>query len=240
MSDNQSFSDRLPRAFALAWSLHGSQKRKGTEIPYISHLLGVASLVLEDGGDEDEAIAALLHDAVEDQGGRTTLDKIRSEFGDRVADIVEACSDTDTQPKPPWRERKETYLRHLAEETRPGVLRVSAADKLHNARCILADYQRVGEALWSRFNAGKAEQAWYYVRLARICRDRGVSEFLSRKLTDAAEEIRRIAWSVPTASKENAAGAKELLKRDPEDFREEVVLRVVRKAVKDGPEGRKQ
>ena len=129
------FSVQFQNAFALACELHGTQTRKGTEIPYLSHLLAVTSIVLEDGGNEEEAIAALLHDAVEDQGGRTTLARIRSDFGDEVAAIVDACSDADTQPKPPWRERKEAYLLHLSHEVRPGVLRVSAADKLHNARC---------------------------------------------------------------------------------------------------------
>jgi (p)ppGpp synthase/HD superfamily hydrolase len=150
-------------------------------------------LVLEDGGDEDQAIAALLHDAVEDQGGRPTLDSIRSEFGDRVASIVEACSDTDIQPKPPWRERKENYLKHLREQTRAEVLRVSAADKLHNARCIIADYRRCGEAVWQRFNAGKEAQAWYYGELARIYRERGVSDFLSNQITEAAQQIARFS-----------------------------------------------
>lgn len=150
-------------------------------------------MVLEDGGDEDQAIAALLHDAVEDQGGRPTLDSIRSEFGDRVASIVEACSDTDIQPKPPWRERKENYLKHLREQTRAEVLRVSAADKLHNARCIIADYRRCGEAVWQRFNAGKEAQAWYYGELARIYRERGVSDFLSNQITEAAQQIARFS-----------------------------------------------
>lgn len=194
MEGNRSLGDRFDQALQRACELHRSQFRKGTEIPYLSHLLAVASLVLEDGGDEDQAIAALLHDAVEDQGGRPTLDSIRLEFGDRVASIVEACSDTDIQPKPEWRERKENYLnhlRHLREETRAEVLRVSAADKLHNARCITADYRRFGESVWQRFNAGKKEQAWYYGELARIYREHGVSDFLSSQITEAAEQIKR-------------------------------------------------
>jgi len=186
-------TDRFQRGFALAFELHRRQKRKGTDIPYVSHLLAVASLVLEDGGDEDEAIAALLHDTVEDQGGRATSDRIRSEFGDRVANIVDACSDSETIPKPPWRARKEAYLAHLSTETRPEVLRVSAADKLHNARCILADYRRVKESVWKRFNAPKKEIAWYYTQLARTYPESGVSDFLRRPLIEAAEQIAQIA-----------------------------------------------
>src|SRR6185503_9823772 len=128
-------SQRFESALVFAARLHGRQLRKGTCVPYVSHLLAVASLVLEDGGDEDEAIAALLHDAVEDQGGLPTLDRIRAEFGARVADIVLGCTDADSLPKPPWRERKERHLSHL--RTAPdGVRRVSAADTLHNARAI--------------------------------------------------------------------------------------------------------
>jgi (p)ppGpp synthase/HD superfamily hydrolase len=190
---NRSLSDRFDQALRRACELHRSQFRKGTEIPYLSHLLAVASLVLEDGGDEDQAIAALLHDAAEDQGGRPTLDSIRSEFGDRVASIVEACSDTYIQPKPPWRERKENYLEHLRKETSAEVLRVSAADKLHNARCIIADYRRGGESVWQRFNAGKEDQAWYYGELSRIYREHGVSEFLSNQITEAAQQIVRFS-----------------------------------------------
>lgn len=143
---------RFREALTYASELHECQPRKGTEIPYLAHLLSVAALVLEDGGDEDEAIAALLHDAVEDQGGKPTLDAIRSRFGERVAHIVEACSDTDTWPKPPWRERKERYIEYL-EAACPGVLRVSLADKLHNARAIVLDYRQMGDPLWSKFNA---------------------------------------------------------------------------------------
>jgi (p)ppGpp synthase/HD superfamily hydrolase len=143
---------RFQKALKMACDLHQLDVRKGTDIPYVSHLLAVASLVLEDGGDEDEAIAALLHDAVEDHGGLRTLKLIRTEFGDWVAGIVKACSDSataDPKRKPPWCDRKKAYLLHLSQETRPEVLRVSAADKLHNARCILADYRRCGDSLWN-------------------------------------------------------------------------------------------
>lgn len=157
---------RFDRAFALASELHAAQRRKGTEIPYISHLMGVASLVLEDGGDEDEAIAALLHDAVEDQGGQATLGRIRRQFGKRVAAIVEACSDTDVRPKPEWHERKKAYIAHLHDPDLPaGTVRVSLADKLHNARAILFDL-RAGRDVFDRFSAGREDQLWYYGALA--------------------------------------------------------------------------
>jgi GTP pyrophosphokinase len=157
---------RFDRAFQLARELHAGQLRKGTKIPYISHLMGVASLVLEDGGDEDEAIAALLHDAVEDQGGPQTLGQIRQLFGKRVAGIVKACSDTDVTPKPPWRARKEAYIAHLHDPgLPPGTLRVSLADKLHNARAILFDL-RAGHDVFGRFNAPRTDQLWYYDALA--------------------------------------------------------------------------
>lgn len=158
---------RFDRALALARDLHRDQVRKGTEIPYVAHLMGVASLVVDDGGDEDEAIAALLHDAVEDQGGDSTLGLIRQQFGNRVAAIVKACSDTDEQPKPPWRARKEAYLAHLHDPHLPdGTLRVSLADKLHRARAILFDL-RAGSDVYARFSAGREETRWYYDELAR-------------------------------------------------------------------------
>ena len=168
---NPPLGPRFDRAFAPVRELHAMQRRKGAEIPYISHLMGVASLVLEDGGDEDEAIAALLHDAVEDQGGKPTLARIRQLFGERVARIVAACSDTDVTPKPPWRERKEAYIAHLRDPDLPaGAIRVSLADKLHNARAILFDL-RAGHDVFDRFSAGREEQRWYYDKLASTFAD---------------------------------------------------------------------
>lgn len=163
---------RLAEALALAIELHGNQPRKGTGIPYVSHLLGVCSLVLEHGGDEDEAVAALLHDAAEDQGGERTLGHIRQAFGEAVADTVEGCSDTLVEPKPPWRERKQRYIEHVRGAPEP-VLRVSAADKLHNVRAMLSDYHVVGEALWERFNAGPEEIDWYHRGLVDAFREAG-------------------------------------------------------------------
>lgn len=154
-------SDRFTRALVLASELHRTQPRKGTQIAYISHLIAVASIAIEHGATEDEAIAALLHDAVEDQGGRPTLESIRAEFGDEVAHIVDGCTDTDETPKPPFRERKEKYIAKIAHKN-ASVLLVATADKLHNARAILADYREIGEPLWDRFNGGREGTLWYY------------------------------------------------------------------------------
>jgi (p)ppGpp synthase/HD superfamily hydrolase len=158
-------SSRFEQALVYACVAHADQKRKGTAIPYIAHLLSVAALALEYGANEDETIAALLHDAVEDAGGRPRLDDIRSTFGDDVADIVDGCTDADVIPKPPWRERKEKYIAHLAQAS-PSILLVSCCDKLHNARSIVTDLRELGEALWERFNGGKDGTLWYYRALA--------------------------------------------------------------------------
>ena len=153
-------SERFTRALTFATELHAEQVRKGSEVAYISHLMAVCALVIEHGGDEDEAIAALLHDAVEDQGGQETRRAILHRFGQRVAEIVDGCTDAVGHPKPPWRDRKERYIAHIAT-AEPSVLLVSAADKVHNARAILTDYRRLGEALWDRFRGGR-QTLWYY------------------------------------------------------------------------------
>jgi len=160
-------SQRFEEALVYANRLHARQLRKGSQVPYISHLLGVTALVLEDGGDEDLAIAALLHDAVEDQGGRETLAEIRRRFGERVATIVDGCTDTYENPKPDWRSRKVAYLQHLRKASED-VRRVSLADKLHNARTILMDLRQYGEETWTRFNGGKEGTLWYYRSLVEI------------------------------------------------------------------------
>ncbi len=154
-------SARFEEALIFATRLHANQIRKGTGVPYVAHLLAVASIALEHGANEDEAIAALLHDAVEDQGGAPTREAIRQRFGDRVVDIVDGCTDAEVIPKPPWRERKEKYIAHIYGAP-PAVRLVSAADKLHNARTILADYRVLGESLWGRFRGGKEGTLWYY------------------------------------------------------------------------------
>ncbi len=185
-SDPPLVTDRFRQALDYASELHAWQSRKGTQIPYVSHLLAVCALVLEDGGDEDEAIAALLHDAVEDQGGKPVLEEIRRRFGGRVAGIVAECTDTDEVPKPPWRKRKEDYLARLPEAS-PEALRVSCADKLHNARSLALDYRRVGERLWERFNAGRDETLWYYRSLVGIYQERGAG--LADDLARAVAEL---------------------------------------------------
>jgi GTP pyrophosphokinase len=152
---------------ALLWAsnLHRHQLRKGVATPYVAHLLGVASLVLEYGGDEDQAIAALLHDSIEDQG--VTDAEISDRFGSRVAAIVRACADADAMPKPPWLERKSAYIEHL-RDAEPAALIVSLADKVHNARAIAADFARDGAETFTRFSGGAAGTRWYYQRLADV------------------------------------------------------------------------
>lgn len=156
--------DLLGRALSLASELHADQFRKGTDIPYVAHLLGVAALVLEDGGTEDEVIAALLHDAAEDQGGLPTLRRIESLFGSPVAEIVAACSDSlvvDRDRKKPWRERKESAIQQIAEMDE-SALRVVAADKLHNVRTTAVDLEMIGAAVWARFKSGREGFLWYH------------------------------------------------------------------------------
>ncbi|MGB2910259.1 MAG: HD domain-containing protein [Anaerolineales bacterium] len=171
---NQMLSSRFEGALILATRLHTNQVRKGARIPYVAHLLAVTALVLEDGGDEDQAIAALLHDAVEDQGGIETLDEIRRRFGERVAHIVLGCSDSFESPKPPWRERKENYLSHLREAD-IDILHVSLADKLHNACSILGDLQQHGDVIWERYKGGEDGTLWYYRSLVDVFREKDFS-----------------------------------------------------------------
>lgn len=171
---------RFLRAFNFAAEKHAGQARKASTIPYIAHLMGVASLVLEFGGDEDLAIAALLHDVVEDCGGAPMLKEVRRRFGPRVAKIVDGCTDSDTYPKPPWRERKEAYIQHLKSADAETRL-VSAADKLNNMRSILSDHREVGESVWERFNGGRDGTLWYYREL--------VEEFLRGKPNRLIREL---------------------------------------------------
>ena len=163
---------RFQRAFEFAADKHRKQTRKASTIPYIAHLIGVASLVLEAGGDEDLAIAALLHDVVEDCGGAAMLKEVGRRFGKRVVHIVDGCTDAYETPKPPWHDRKVNYINRLKAEDADTRL-VSAADKLNNVRSILSDYRALGESVWSRFNGGREGTLWYY----RTLRD----EFLRSK-----------------------------------------------------------
>lgn len=190
-SSNNLLTHRFEQALVYAFQLHANQLRKGTEIPYMAHLLGVTSLVLEDGGREDEAIAALLHDAVEDQGGMKTLDEIRRRFGDTVAEIVAGLTDAFETPKPPWEQRKIDYLTHL-KGAGPMVRRVSLADKLYNARSILRNLRTLGPSTWQRFNGGKQGSLWYYRALVEIFEENEAS-FMSNELSRVVGEIERIA-----------------------------------------------
>jgi (p)ppGpp synthase/HD superfamily hydrolase len=158
---------RYDEALAYASDLHRTQVRKGTDIPYLSHLLSVSALVLKNGGDEDQAIAGLLHDAAEDQGGAATLDEIRSRFGDRVAGFVADATDSWTEPKPPWRERKEAYIASIPARS-PESLLISLADKTDNARSILGDYRQIGDQVWDRFSGGNSGTRWYYQQLSEL------------------------------------------------------------------------
>jgi (p)ppGpp synthase/HD superfamily hydrolase len=158
---------RYDEAFRYAHDLHRRQTRKATTIPYISHLICVSAIVIEHGGDEDQAIAGLLHDAPEDQGGDETLNEIRQRFGDGVASIVSDCTDAWVEPKPPWRPRKEAYLALLPAKP-PRSLLVSLADKTHNAEAILFDYRASGDALWPRFSGGMDGTRWYYRTLSEF------------------------------------------------------------------------
>ena len=168
---------RFDEAVAYAIEAHRDQTRKGTETPYVAHLLGVTSFVLEDGGDEDEAIAALLHDVAEDQGGGPRLEDVRRRFGERVADIVAACSDSlveKEEEKPPWKTRKETYIARVRDEHDHAALRVSIADKLYNSRAILRDLKVADdpEAFWARFSRDRDCSLWYYRSLVDAFRTR--------------------------------------------------------------------
>ena len=169
--EESALGPRFSEAFKFANEAHATQRRKGTDIPYIAHLLSVAALVIEAGGDEDAAIAALLHDAVEDQGGVPTLDRIREQFGLEVADVVDACSDTLVTPKPPWRKRKEDYVEAIAHKSERTLL-VSLADKVHNASSILLDHRRIGDEVFQRFTGGRDGTLWYYRALADAFRNR--------------------------------------------------------------------
>ena len=187
-------SPRFAEAFALAERLHREQVRKKTQVPTISHLMAVTALVLENGGGEEEAIAALLHDAAEDCGGRPILDEIRRRFGDSVASIVEGCSDTLETPKPRWQPRKESYLEHL-ESAPAQTLLVSLADKVHNVRSLAFEYRRVGDRLWQRFTASREQTLWYYHSLLEIFRRRcheqleSLVDELARALDDLEAQI---------------------------------------------------
>ncbi|EDX73338.1 HD domain protein [Coleofasciculus chthonoplastes PCC 7420] len=176
-------SQRFTDALTFATELHANQTRKGNGVPYIAHLLAVSSIALEYGANEEEAIAALLHDAIEDQGGAATREEIRRRFGDTITEIVDGCTDADTTPKPPWRQRKEAYIAHIPTAS-ASVRLVSAADKLHNAWSILKDYRILGDNLWQRFHGGKDGTLWYYRAL--------IDAFRTQESTPIIDELDRV------------------------------------------------
>ena len=170
MTQAEPLTERFDRALLYATHVHGGQVRKGTATPYVAHLLSVTATILEYGGDEDQAIAGLLHDAVEDQGGEPRLNDIRNRFGDRVANMVRSCSDTvadETSTKPEWEVRKKRYLQHLRTMDKDTLL-ISLSDKVHNARSILRDLRKdeIGKQIWQRFSQPKDRTIWYYENLA--------------------------------------------------------------------------
>ena len=182
---------RFETALKYAFQLHKDQHRKQSQIPYVSHLLAVTAIVLENGGTENQAIAALLHDAVEDQGGYDTLKEITERFGKEVAEIVEGCSDSFTDPKPDWKKRKSEYLIKIKESPDSTML-VSLADKVHNARSILKDLKSSQKDVWGKFKGGKDGTLWYYQSLVEIFRNSSFSS-LSAELQDLVAEIAALA-----------------------------------------------
>lgn len=181
---------RLVEAFALACELHADQKRKGTDIPYVTHLMATAALVGEYGGDENQIVAALLHDAVEDAGGLPILERIREAFGPLVAQYVSACSDAFSRPKPPWEERKRAFLSKIPQAA-PEVRLIVAADKLHNARCTLNDLVEKGPQIWERFGGRRDGTLWYYNEIIAAL-GRGWDHPLLRQLSATVEELAHI------------------------------------------------
>ena len=195
-SSSAKLGPRFSEAFLFAAEKHALQTRKKTDVPYISHLMSVASLVLEAGGGEDEGVAALLHDVVEDCGGRPVLEEIRQRFGDRVATIVEGCTDAYTIPKPPWKQRKLDYLEVLRRAD-DDVRLVSAADKLHNVRSILADYRREGDSVWDRFSGRRDGTLWYYRAVLDVLRQGRANRLV--------EELERVVTELETLATKGSA-----------------------------------
>jgi (p)ppGpp synthase/HD superfamily hydrolase len=196
------YGEKFENALIYATQLHRDQTRKGSEVPYITHLLIVAAIVGENDGTENEVVAALLHDAPEDRGGKDRLEDIRARYGDEVAEIVDGCTDTYEDPKPEWRPRKEAYVAHVAEAP-PSVRLVSAADKLHNARSILADLRAVGNELWDRFTGGREGTLWYYRALVEAYAGVG-SNPIVEELDRVVREIEALTGRLPDVGQRRA------------------------------------
>ena len=192
-------TSRFEDALVFAAQLHREQRRKGSNVPYVSHLLAVAALVIEHGGDEDEAIAALLHDAIEDQGGAKAREEIRSRFGERVTGIVEGCTDSETIPKRPWQERKRAHIARFKEAS-ASVRLVCAADKLHNTCSIISDYRNLGEEIWQRFEGRKEGTLWYYRSVLDVLVQVGRTPLVD-ELDRVVNELERLAGQAPQAVK---------------------------------------
>ncbi len=183
-------TERFHLAVKYATFWHRHQVRKSTDLTYILHPLGVASLVLEAGGNEDEAIAALLHDVPEDCGGQVMLEEIEALFGPRVAEIVAGCSDTlveDREDKAEWRVRKQGHVDEIKASSDMGLHLVTAADKLHNARAIVTDLQNDGSVVWNRFNAGQEDILWYYTEMLKVLKSKSVSKTILTPLEKSIE-----------------------------------------------------
>jgi len=185
------YSARLVEAFSFAHDLHKDQERKASGAPYITHLMGVAAIVGRHGGTEDQVIAALLHDAVEDQGGAATLERIRERFGETVAAYVDGCSDTDTKPKPPWEERKREFLEGTVDAP-PDLKLIVAADKLHNARTLANTLRVQGNAAWDLFRGGRDGTLWYFAEIVRALAT-GWSHPVLHELAEAVDALHRAA-----------------------------------------------
>ena len=184
--------DKYLEAYVYSYKLHKKQTRKGSNIPYFTHLSSVSNLIIENNGTTTQAIAGLLHDAVEDQGGAKTLAAIKRKFGPKVAKIVDQCSDTTIKPKPPWKTRKIKYIENIKNKTQDTLL-VSLCDKYHNANCILSDYQKVGEEIWDRFTASKQETFWYYESLYKEFKKYLKNHLeLIKAYKNAVDEMKRI------------------------------------------------
>ena len=194
---------KYKKAIDYAFALHSNQYRKGTTIPYFTHLVSVSNNVIENGGNTDEVIAGLLHDAVEDQGGEKTLKLIKKRFGNKIAKIVEECTDTKITPKPPWLERKKKYLSGMKKSTQSSLF-VSLCDKLHNVTCIVNDYQRVGRKLWKRFNASSKQVYWYHNSLYKnFSKNLKGHKILKRNYYQIVNEMRK---RVPRKESDQALG----------------------------------
>ncbi|MCL4694857.1 MAG: HD domain-containing protein [Candidatus Hydrogenedentes bacterium] len=188
------YSTRIDDAFAFAHRVHRDQRRKGSGAPFITHVMSVAALVGEHGGDEEQLIAALLHDAVEDGEGRETLGEIRAAFGGRVADLVEGCTDAFVRPKPPWLERKENFIEAI-KGAPPDLRLIVAADKIHNVRTIARDLQEEGACVWDRFQGKRDGSLWYYTRILEVLSN-GWQHPILDELRRVVEQLRAVDESV--------------------------------------------